>query len=81
MTRAVRAVVAFARALGLIPIVGPYHWAVGNYGKRDVLLQFDAALAAAVFGELRASGLVPPGHYHEYLNDSVRWLSGESLEP
>jgi len=77
----VRGVVAFARERGFIPVVGAYHWGVGTYGKEDERLRYDPALAAAVFREVRDSGEVPAGYYRDYLDDSVRWLSGGSLPP
>lgn len=77
----VRGVVAFARERGFIPVVGAYHWGVGTYGKEDERLRYDPALAAAVFREVRDSGEVPAGYYRDYLDDSVRWLSGAASRP
>jgi len=77
----VRGVVAFARSKGFTPIVGAYHWDVGPYGKADDSLRYDPALAIEVFRNVRDGGDVPAGYYRDYLDDTIRWLSGGSLLP
>jgi MoaA/NifB/PqqE/SkfB family radical SAM enzyme len=73
-------VVQFARRQGFMPVVGAYHWDVERYGKVDAELQYRKTEAARVFGEVLASGLVPPGYFREYLRENIRWLTGARLE-
>ncbi|MBA2485301.1 MAG: radical SAM protein [Nitrospira sp.] len=73
-------VVRFARTYGFMPVVVAYHWRVEQYGKEDLLLQYDRQAASRVFEQVLESGLVPRGYYRNYLRDNVRWLNGGSLE-
>lgn len=73
------AVVRFARERGFIPVVGAYHWGVGDYGRADRRLQYQAQAAIDSFRQIIASGLVPRGYFHRYLHDNIHWLSGEKL--
>ena len=74
-------VVRFARAQGLLPVVGAYHWNVGIYGKPDELLMYDRSSAAAVFSGLLDDELIPPGYLRKFVEDNVSWLRGQKLEP
>jgi len=73
-------VVGFARDRGLIPVIGAYHWDIERYGKVNLLLQYQPDSAIKVFEDLQSSQEVPRGYFHQYLQDNVRWLSGEGLE-
>lgn len=77
----VPAVVRFARRLGFLPVVGAYHWNVGMYGRQDELLMYERSSAAAVFSGLLDDELVPPGYLRRFVEDNVRWLRGEKLDP
>ncbi|MFT5485140.1 MAG: MoaA/NifB/PqqE/SkfB family radical SAM enzyme [Paracoccaceae bacterium] len=72
-------VARFARAKGFAPIFGAYHWDKGRYGKADDDLKYANEDAIAVFEELLATDLIPPGYYRRYAEDNIRWLSGETL--
>ena len=74
-------VVRFARAQGLLPVVGAYHWNVGTYGRPDESLMYDRASAAALFSGLLDSELIPPGYLRKFVDDNARWLRGQKLEP
>ncbi len=74
-------VVRFAAAQGFLPVVGAYHWNVGTYGRREELLMYDRTQAAAVFGALLDEELIPPGYLRQFVEDNVRWLRGQKLEP
>jgi MoaA/NifB/PqqE/SkfB family radical SAM enzyme len=77
----VPAIARFARTQGFLPVVGAYHWNVGTYGKADELLMYDRASAAAVFSGLLDDKLIPPGYLRKFVEDNVRWLRGQKLEP
>lgn len=77
----VQDVVRFAASRGFLPVVGAYHWDVGTYGRRDQLLMYDRARAAAVFTALLDDQLIPPGYLRLFVEDNVRWLRGQKLEP
>ena len=77
----VPAVVRFAREHGFLPVAGAYHWNVGTYGRPDELLMYDRASAAAVFSGLLDDKLIPPGYLRTFVEDNVRWLRGQKLEP
>jgi len=77
----VPAVVRFAREQGFLPVVGAYHWNVGTYGRPDELLMYDRSSAAAVFSGLLDEELIPPGYLRKFVEDNVRWLRGQKLEP
>jgi MoaA/NifB/PqqE/SkfB family radical SAM enzyme len=77
----VPAVVRFAREQGFLPVVGAYHWNVGTYGRPDELLMYDRSSAAAVFSGLLDDELIPPGYLRKFVEDNVRWLRGQKLEP
>lgn len=70
----------FAREKGFIPVVGAYHWNIDRYGKVDASLQYKNDVAAKVFEQILQSELVPAGYFRDYLNDNIKWLSGEKLE-
>ncbi|NKB36104.1 MAG: radical SAM protein [Gammaproteobacteria bacterium] len=72
-------VVRFARQSGFMPVVGAYHWDIERYGKVDPELQYENSQARAVFEEVIESNLVPRGYFRNYLEDNVRWLSGDKL--
>lgn len=72
-------VTEFACTNGFIPVVGAYHWGVERYGKSDPTLQYQRDAAIEVFKQIIQSELVPKGYFRNYLNDNVKWLSGESL--
>jgi len=72
-------VARFAQGRGFVPIFGAYHWDKGRYGKADDDLKYSNEDAIAVFEDLLASGLIPPGYYRRYAEDNIRWLSGEQL--
>ena len=74
-------VVRYARDHGFIPVVGAYHWGVERYGKVDLTLQYDRAVAVNVFRQILASKLVPEGYFRRYLLDNIQWLEGKSLDP
>ncbi len=74
-------VVRFARSQGFIPVVGAYHWGVERYGKVDLTLQYERSAAIHVFNQVRDSGLIPRGYFHQYLQDNIQWLEGNSLSP
>ncbi|MDT7044044.1 radical SAM protein [Candidatus Nitronereus thalassa] len=74
-------VARFARARGFIPVVGAYHWNVERYGKVDMTLQYERAMAKHVFEQLLESNVVPAGYFRRYLHDNVNWLNGTSLAP
>jgi len=74
-------VVRFAREQGFLPVVGAYHWNVGTYGRPDELLMYDRSSAAAVFSGLLDDELIPPGYLRKFVEDNVRWLRGQKLEP
>ncbi len=73
-------VVSFARQSGFMPVVGAYHWDIERYGKVDPELQYENSQAQAVFEEVISSNLVPRGYFRNYLQDNVRWLSGDKLK-
>jgi MoaA/NifB/PqqE/SkfB family radical SAM enzyme len=77
----VPAVVRFAREQGFLPVVGAYHWNVGTYGRPDELLMYARSSAAAVFSGLLDDELIPPGYLRKFVEDNVRWLRGQKLEP
>ncbi len=74
-------VVRFATTQGFIPVVGAYHWNVGTYGKADRLLMYDRINAAAVMNGLLNGELIPSGYFKKFVEDNVRWLQGQKLEP
>ena len=74
-------VVRFARTQGFIPVVGAYHWGIERYGKVDLTLQYERTVASNTFRQVLDSDLVPEGYFRMYLQDNIRWLSGESLDP
>jgi len=77
----VPSVVRFARANGFMPVVGAYHWDIERYGKVDLTLQYQRQAAVSLFQQLIETDLVPRGYFRNYLNDNIRWLNGEGLEP
>jgi MoaA/NifB/PqqE/SkfB family radical SAM enzyme len=74
-------VVRFARERGFLPVVGAYHFDVGLYGKRDLVLMYERQKACLVFERLLADEAIPPGYLRQYTKDNVAWLRGEALEP
>jgi len=74
-------VLRFATEHGFTPVVTPYHWNVGRYGKIDPGLQYEKAALAPVFREILTSGLIPEGYLSGHVRDSIRWLQGDRLEP
>ncbi|MGF1478930.1 MAG: radical SAM protein [Cyanophyceae cyanobacterium] len=75
------AVARFARERGFMPIMGAYHWDVGEYGKVSDELMYQKEAALAVFEAVLRSNLVPRGFFRDYVQDNLTWLSGKSLEP
>ncbi|MEX2524424.1 MAG: radical SAM protein [Gammaproteobacteria bacterium] len=75
----VREVVNFARDHGFTPVLTPYHWNVGRYGRVDPGLQYDKEAVASLFGEILHSGLIPKGFLSGYVRDNINWLKGKSL--
>lgn len=73
-------VVRFARQSGFMPVVGAYHWDIERYGKVDPELQYENSQAKEVFEEVIKSNLVPRGYFRNYLEDNIRWLSGDKLK-
>ena len=73
-------VVRFARDRGFIPVIGAYHWDIKRYGKVNLLLQYQPTSAIKVFEHIQSSDEVPRGYFQHYLQDNIRWLSGEGLE-
>ncbi len=72
-------VVRFAADHGFTPVVTPYHWDVGRYGRVEPDMQYDKDMVMAVIGEVLDSGLVPPGYLHSYVLDNIGWLKGKPL--
>ena len=73
-------VMQFARDHSFIPVVTPYHWKVGRYGKVDTGLQYNKESVIPVFREILSSGLVAEGYLHNHVRDSIKWLQGGRLE-
>ncbi|UCE63325.1 MAG: radical SAM protein [Nitrospirota bacterium] len=74
-------VVRYARDNGFVPVVGAYHWGIERYGKVDLTLQYERAVAVNVFQQILASQLVPQGYFRRYLSDNIQWLEGKALDP
>ncbi|MCC6139229.1 MAG: radical SAM protein [Nitrospira sp.] len=77
----VPSVVRFATEQGFLPVVGAYHWEVGLYGKKDLLLMYERQQAGMLFQQLLDEALIPPGSLKRFTEDNVRWLQGRDLEP
>jgi MoaA/NifB/PqqE/SkfB family radical SAM enzyme len=75
----VEEVVHFARARGFEPVIGAYHWGIGRYGRSDPELIHDLEQAAGVLDRILAQGLVSPGLFRDYAEDTCRWLRGSGL--
>jgi MoaA/NifB/PqqE/SkfB family radical SAM enzyme len=73
-------VMKFARNHNFVPVVTPYHWQVGRYGKVDSSLQYARESVLPVFREVLASGLISEGYLHQHVLDSIKWLQGGRLE-
>ncbi|MEJ2760124.1 MAG: radical SAM protein [Gammaproteobacteria bacterium] len=73
-------VLHFARDHGFTPVVTPYHWNVGEYGKADPGLQYKKESVIPVFREILNSKLIPPGYLTRHVRDSIKWLEGGQLE-
>jgi MoaA/NifB/PqqE/SkfB family radical SAM enzyme len=73
-------VMKFARAHNFVPVVTPYHWKVGRYGKVDTSLQYARESVIPVFREILESGLISEGYLRNHILDSIRWLKGGKLE-
>ncbi len=74
-------VLRFAKAQGLTPILGAYHWQAAGYGKADAGLIYDRAQAAQMFTRALESGLIPAGYLSDYARDTLTWLEGGKLAP
>ncbi len=72
-------VAKFARQKGFIPVMGAYHWDIGEYGKPSEELIYQNETAIAIFKEILQTNLVPFGFFRDYVQDNIKWLSGESL--
>lgn len=72
-------VVNFATEHGFTPVLTPYHWNVGRYGRVDPGLQYDREAVAALFGEILESGMIPRGYLTGYVRDNINWLRGKKL--
>lgn len=75
------AVAQFARERGFMPVMGAYHWDVGEYGKVSDELMYEKEAVLAVMQEVLKTNLVPHGFFRDYVKDNLAWLSGERLEP
>lgn len=73
-------IIHFALDHGFIPVVTPYHWNVGEYGKAVPGLQYKNESVIKVFREILTSKLIPPGYLTRHVRDSIRWLEGGQLE-
>jgi len=73
-------VIQFARAHNFVPVITPYHWKVGRYGKVDTGLQYTREALIPVFRQVLAAGLISEGYLHNHVLDSVKWLQGGRLE-
>jgi MoaA/NifB/PqqE/SkfB family radical SAM enzyme len=73
-------VAKFARERGFVPVMGAYHWEVGEYGKASEELIYQKEAMQAVFEEILHQKLVPPGFFRDYVKDNLTWLAEQSLE-
>jgi MoaA/NifB/PqqE/SkfB family radical SAM enzyme len=73
-------VAQFGRDRGFIPVMGAYHWDIGEYGKVSNELIYQKEAMQAVFQEILQTKLVPPGFFRDYVKDNIKWLADQPLE-
>ena len=72
-------VAKFTRMRGFTPIIGAYHWGIGQYGKINHDLQFRRDAAIKIFQSLIDSDVLPKGFARIYAKSNVAWLSRQKL--